>query len=65
MRGGQNSGNACRRYAATAQLAAQGIRVTMTAVYTVAQTILAQSVAARYYVAVYLGRMRDDGLDAL
>lgn len=36
----------------------------MTAVYTVAQTILAQSVAARY-VAVYLGRMRDDGLDAL
>ncbi len=51
-------------YAATAQLAAQGVRVTLTAVYTVAQAILAQSVGARY-IAVYLGRMRDDGLDAL
>ena len=51
-------------YAATAQLAAQGVRVTLTAVYTVAQAILAQSVGARY-IAVYLGRMSDDGLDAL
>jgi transaldolase len=51
-------------YAATAQLAAQGVRVTLTAVYTVAQAILAQSVGAQY-IAVYLGRMRDDGLDAL
>jgi transaldolase len=50
-------------YAATAQLATQGMRVTLTAVYTVAQAILAQSVGARY-IAVYLGRMRDDGLDA-
>jgi len=38
--------------------------VALTAVYTVTQTILAQNVAARY-VAIYLGRMRDDGLDAL
>ena len=51
-------------FAATAQLASQGVRVTLTAVYTVAQAILAQSVGARY-IAVYLGRMRDDGLDAL
>lgn len=51
-------------FKATAHLAAQGIRVTLTAVYTVAQAILAQSVNARY-IAVYLGRMRDDGLDPL
>ncbi len=51
-------------YPAAARLAAQGVRVTLTAVYTVAQAILAQSVDARY-IAVYLGRMRDDGLDAL
>jgi transaldolase len=51
-------------YPAAAQLAARGVRVTMTAVYTVAQTVLAQSVNASY-IAVYLGRMRDDGLDAL
>jgi transaldolase len=51
-------------YAATAQLAAQGVRVTLTAVYAVTQAILAQSVGARY-IAVYLGRMRDEGLDAL
>ena len=38
--------------------------MTLTAVYTVAQAVLAQSVDARY-IAVYLGRMRDDGLDAL
>ena len=49
---------------AAAQLAAQGVRVTLTAVYTVAQTVLAISVGAQY-IAVYLGRMRDDGLDAL
>jgi transaldolase len=51
-------------FAATAQLASEGVRVTLTAVYTVSQAILAQSVGARY-IAVYLGRMRDDGLDAL
>ena len=49
---------------AAAQLAAQGVRITLTAVYTVAQAILAMSVDAQY-IAVYLGRMRDDGLDAL
>ena len=51
-------------FSAAAQLAAQGVRITLTAVYTVAQAILAMSVDAQY-IAVYLGRMRDDGLDAL
>ncbi len=50
-------------YAATAKLAAQGVCVTLTAVYTVAQAVLATSVGASY-IAPYLGRMRDDGLDA-
>ena len=48
---------------AAAQLAVQGVRITLTAVYTVAQTVLAMGVGAQY-IAVYLGRMRDDGLDA-
>ena len=51
-------------YAAAARLARQGLRVTMTAVYTVRQAVLAASVGARY-IAVYLGRMRDAGMDAL
>jgi transaldolase len=51
-------------YAAAARLAASGLRITMTAVYTVRQTILADAVGAQY-IAVYLGRMRDQGLDAL
>jgi transaldolase len=49
---------------AAAQLAAQGVRVTLTAVYTVAQAILGMSVEAQY-IAVYLGRIRDNGGDAL
>ena len=51
-------------YAAAAQLSRQGLRVTMTAVYTVRQALLAQAVGARY-IAVYVGRMRDAGMDAL
>jgi transaldolase len=51
-------------FAAAARLAEQGVRVTMTAVYTVRQALLADSVGAAY-IAVYLGRMRDSGLDAL
>lgn len=51
-------------YAAAAELAAARVRVTLTAVYTVRQAILAGSVGA-HYIAVYLGRMRDAGLDAL
>jgi transaldolase len=51
-------------YAAAAQLAAAGVRVTLTAVYTVRQAVLAGSVGAQY-IAVYLGRMRDSGMDAL
>lgn len=51
-------------YCAAAQLAQQGARVTLTAVYTLRQALLAHSVGARY-VAIYLGRMRDAGLDAL
>ncbi len=47
-----------------ARLAAQGIGVTCTAVYAVRQLILAASAGARY-AAVYLGRMRDAGQDAL
>lgn len=50
-------------FSASTKLAAQGVRVTLTAVYTVAQAVLAMSVGAQY-IAVYLGRMRDDGLDA-
>jgi transaldolase len=49
-------------YAAAAALTAQGVRVTLTAVYTVRQAILAASVGAAY-IAVYLGRSRDAGLD--
>ena len=49
---------------ASAQLVEQGVRVTLTAVYTVAQAVLAMSIGVQY-IAVYLGRMRDDGLDAL
>ena len=51
-------------FRAASQLATQGVRVTLTAVYTVAQAVLAMSIEAQY-IAVYLGRMRDDGLDAL
>ncbi len=51
-------------YAVASQLSADGIRVTLTAVFTQAQAILAQSVGARY-IAVYLGRLKDEGVDAL
>jgi transaldolase len=51
-------------YAAAAQLAADRVRVTLTAVYTIRQAILAASVGAAY-IAVYVGRMGDAGLDAL
>jgi transaldolase len=51
-------------YAAASRLAGQGLRVTMTAVYTMRQALLAHAVGA-HYIAVYLGRMRDQGLDAL
>jgi transaldolase len=50
-------------YAAAAQLVAEGRRVTLTAVYTVRQALLAGSVGAAY-IAVYVGRMRDAGLEA-
>ncbi len=49
---------------AGARLAAQGVAVTCTAVYAARQLILAATVGARY-AAVYLGRMRDAGQDAL
>jgi len=51
-------------YAAASALTESGLRVTLTAVYTVRQVVLAQSVGATY-IAIYLGRMRDAGLDAL
>ncbi len=47
-----------------ARLAAQGVGVTCTAVYAARQLILASAVGARY-AAVYLGRMRDAGQNAL
>ena len=50
-------------YAAAGRLARQGVRVTLTAVYTVRQAILAGGAGAAY-IAVYLGRMRDAGMDA-
>ncbi|MDQ2809227.1 MAG: transaldolase [Chloroflexota bacterium] len=51
-------------YVAARQLVARGLRVTLTAVYTVRQAILADAVGAAY-VAVYLGRVRDAGDDPL
>lgn len=51
-------------YTAAARLTRMGIQITLTAVYTLRQALLAQSVGA-HYVAVYLGRMRDQGIDAL
>jgi transaldolase len=50
--------------AAGARLAARGVGVTVTATYAVRQVVLAESIGARY-VATYLGRMRDAGLNAL
>jgi transaldolase len=51
-------------YAAGGQLTAQAIRVEMTAVYTLRQAMLANSIDASY-IGVYLGRMRDTGMDEL
>ena len=51
-------------YSAATRLVEQGLRVTLTAVYTVRQAVLAHAIGA-HYIAVYLGRMRDRGLDAL
>lgn len=51
-------------YTIAAQLTRANIRVTLTAVYTLRQVLAAHSVGASY-VAVYLGRMQDDGVDAL
>jgi transaldolase len=51
-------------YQAAHLLVAAGVRVTLTAVYTTGQAILADCAGA-HYIAVYLGRMRDAGFDAL
>jgi transaldolase len=51
-------------YRAAARLGHDNCRVTLTAVYTLRQALLASSVGA-HYVAVYLGRMRDAGIGAL
>ncbi|MGB3494873.1 MAG: transaldolase family protein [Elainellaceae cyanobacterium] len=48
--------------AAAARLAAQGIRITMTAVYARQQVLIAAALGAEY-VAPYLGRINDMGLD--
>jgi len=49
---------------AASMAAREGMRVTITAAYTVRQVVLAASVGAQY-AAVYLGRLRDTGLDAM
>lgn len=51
-------------YAAAAQLVKLDIRIEMVAVYTLRQVLLAESVGASS-AAVYLGRMRDTGIDGL
>ena len=51
-------------YQAAARLSALGVRVTLTAVYTLRQALLAEIVGASY-IAIYLGRMRDAGIDAM
>ncbi|MEO5885465.1 MAG: transaldolase family protein [Candidatus Limnocylindrales bacterium] len=51
-------------YRAAAALAEQGVNVTLTAVYTLSQALLAHSVGARS-VAIYLGRLRDAGVDPM
>src|SRR6266508_1580981 len=51
-------------FCAAQRLVQGGARVTLTAVYTLRQALLAQSVGAAY-IAIYIGRMRDAGLDAM
>jgi transaldolase len=51
-------------FRAAQRLTQGGARITLTAVYTLRQAMLAQSVGASY-IAIYLGRMRDAGLDAM
>lgn len=50
-------------FRAARALAVENIPLTMTAVFTVSQVVLAGAVGARY-AAVYLGRLRDAGRDA-
>ena len=50
--------------AAGVRLSAEGVGITVTAVYAPRQIVLAGSVGARY-AAVYLGRLRDAGQDPL
>lgn len=51
-------------YRAASALSAKGVNVTMTAVYTLSQALVAQSVGARA-IAIYLGRLRDAGVDPM
>lgn len=51
-------------FSAAAALAAEGVNVTVTAVYTLGQALAAQSAGARS-IAIYLGRMRDTGTDPI
>ena len=51
-------------YRAAAALSTKGVNVTMTAVYTLNQALVAQSVGARS-IAIYLGRLNDAGVDAM
>ena len=51
-------------YRAASALSAKGVNVTMTAVYTLNQALVAHSVGARS-IAIYLGRLRDTGIDPM
>lgn len=51
-------------YTAAGQLTTHGIQVELVAVYTLRQVLAAEGVGASY-VAVYLGRMHDTGVDEL
>ena len=51
-------------YRAASALSAKGVNVTMTAVYTLNQALVAHSVGARS-IAIYLGRLRDAGIDPM
>ncbi len=51
-------------YAAASRLSSQNVRVALTAVYTLRQALLADSVGASY-ITVFLRRMNDAGMDGI
>lgn len=51
-------------YAAAVKLVSEGVRIDMTAVFTLRQVLVADSIGVGY-VTIYIGRMRETGLDGL